>query len=355
MKYFFGLLVCFLAGGEVVLVHNVLLHQRGRRRLSSKSLSFCWVVGWSLFLPSLGIVAYVSTPSHFILYILLCAAVALLIPRIGIWSALRLKKRFPLLNGLVPDMMDESVDQKHHQNLFFRIFDLGTSFLSIISLLVAILLSGSVLLIGVSALPDHQLDRKIEAAAAVMQKEGNYPTYLYPSTSFQRDNWTEASILDMIYTGNNNYSLESAFLQKQYSSKFPDDHGVGDLLHDVSDTKAERGDYYTRSSYWLGMRIFLIPLLNLFGYETLRPLLLLFCSLIFFLGILKVNDTLGKIEALIYGTSLLLANWFIAVTQWATAFCFLISVFAILWIARTKSNINPCLFFLLLGGGNLLF
>ncbi len=247
----------------------------------------------------------------------------------------------------------KDIEKKPPAPWWKRAFRLDTSLLKLAAVFGAVLAASSILLILVSAIPDANIDQNIRISSEEMSKEGKYPEVVPGREDYyyRVDNWTEAALLNMIYTGSSERPVEAAFAQKEYQPNEKGVSGVERLAAAVQDGSEENGSYALRSTYWLGVRIFLLPLLTVADYYTLRPFLLFFNLTLFFgMAILlakKVNTKTGTA----FFFSVLMLNCFVSVVQWCNGLpCFWIAAAVIIYVlCRFPQKINYCCLFLLVG------
>ncbi len=218
------------------------------------------------------------------------------------------------------------------------------------ALLLAVLAAASFLLVLVSAIPDKTIDANIAASSEKMAKEGKYPHLVSDPIYFQVDNWTEGALLNMLYNGDSSSPLESAFVQKEYWPDEGDKSGVGRLAAMINGGTEENGYYMTRSTYWLGMRILLLPLLSLMDYYTIRPIFFFVNLLLLALCTLSISRWFGTKTAMLYFASLLMLNWYVPMTLWCNgAFCLWICTAAIGVLLKKFEKLSLFCLFLVTG------
>lgn len=246
-------------------------------------------------------------------------------------------------------------DKEIHSSIK-SIFNLNTSILRIVAMLVGMTLAGSVLLVLVCGLPEERIDRNIKISSDAMSIQTNYPNVMLNNPYMQQDNWSDATLLDMIYTGTSQHPIESAFAQKQYS--IGDSGGVERLSDAVNDINNPNGKYILRSTYWHGMRIFLIPLLLFKDYYWIRMAIVLLSFILLTICVLRIENKLGFRQGLAFAFSLIMLNWFVVTGLWSDgAPCLWVSCIMILLLLGMKNRVNldVCCLFILAGGAASYF
>ncbi len=227
-------------------------------------------------------------------------------------------------------------------------------------ILLCAILIGSLLIVAVSAIPDDAIDANIALSSDKMSQEGNYPSLVPNKVYFQLDNWTEAAMLNMLYNGDSGHPLRSAFVQREYAPNDWEDEeglsGVVRLAAAVNDGTEENGTFWVRSTYWLGMRIFLLPLLCLADYFSIRYMLLFVNLLVVALCTLIIGRRFGLKSGMLFFTSLIMLNWYIPMVQWCNgALCLWICTAAICLLIKRYEKINFFYLYLLIGAATSYF
>lgn len=208
------------------------------------------------------------------------------------------------------------------------------------------LLVCSSLLTAVCLIPDERIDLSITTSSEQLSKEGVYPHVLGSSRAYRVDNWTEAAYLTMIYLGDNESPLRSAFGQKSYWKGDNPVQALEALTHgDVSN-----GLYYMRSQYWLGSRVLTIPLLSFMSYHDTRVVLQLSTMAIIICTAYYLLIYLGRHVSIAYLLSLFSINFIIPGSIWTNGFaCIWIASLASIYLLKKDIRSSCLLFFLFLG------
>lgn len=230
-------------------------------------------------------------------------------------------------------------------------FRLDMSFARITALLSGILVLCSCLLILVCSIPDGRIDQNITISADKMTKEGKYPEWVPGSIYYRIDNWTEAALLNMIYTGSSDRPVEAAFAQKEYWAEDGGRSGLDRLNAAVNGGDETTGHFELRSTYWLGMRIFLIPLLAIADYYSLRPILLFINFILFFALALLVSNRIDMKTGMALFVSVIMLNYYTSAVQWCNGLpCLWITALAIAFLLRkSQTTTNYGYLFLVVG------
>lgn len=156
----------------------------------------------------------------------------------------------------------------------------------------------SVLLVLACSMTNGTTKRNIEVSAYKMEEEGVYPRYLVNNPYYQLDNWTEAEVLNFIYSDYEGEPIKTAFSQRSKGGLYNGAVPVGDLERLLANIESDTDmGESIRPAYWVGSRIFLIPLLQVLDYYQIRTLFFVIASMLLFLTVIllckKVNVKLG--------------------------------------------------------------
>lgn len=377
MNHIITALVLLLPGAGAAGLHNWLQNgSKGQKQSllilwASYTLIIDWVLCMFKLLDGWGewdVVDGFCTVKSFVAYSLLAIVLALLFP----YLVRRLSPRLltwcdKFQKRLHPAKKEEKNTKQQIKNLssvkdigkessvpwWKRAFRLDTSVVKLVAVFGAVVVVGSIFLILTSSIPDVNIDQNIRISSEKMSKEGKYPEVVPGREDYyyRVDNWTEAALLNMIYTGSSERPVEAAFAQKEYQPDIKGISGVERLAAAVQDGSEENGSYVLRSTYWLGVRVLLIPLLTVADYYTLRPFLL-FINLALFFGmatlLVKKVDTKTGVA---FFFSILMLNYFVSVVQWCNGLpCLWIAAAVIVYVLfRFPQKINHCCLFLLAG------
>lgn len=123
------------------------------------------------------------------------------------------------------------------------------------------------------------------SAEKIMEREGVYPRYVLHNYYFQLDNWTEAEVLAFIYHNYDEEPVKTAFAERSFGGTYNGRTAEGGLERLIASiNNAEKSKEYIRPSYWVGFRLFLIPLLNFMDYYQIR-----ICFFILGIGLLAAT------------------------------------------------------------------
>lgn len=248
---------------------------------------------------------------------------------------------------------DARVSSSEKPNGIKAILQLKTSAVRLIAALAGMIAIGSILLVLVCCLPEDRIDGNIKTSSDMMSAQGDYPRLMINSEYFQMDNWSDASLLNMIYTGSSRHPVELAFAQKQYYISGKDVTSTGKLHDAIYDANNSNGIYMLRSTYWHGMRIFLIPLLLFKDYYWIRIAIVMFSFILLTICVLKIGKDLGLWQGTVFAISFVMLNWFVTTGLWSDgAPCLWVCCTVILVILglRGRTDLDICCLFVLAGG-----
>ncbi|MBR6033893.1 MAG: hypothetical protein IKP28_04060 [Clostridia bacterium] len=220
-------------------------------------------------------------------------------------------------------------------------------------------------LVGASCIPSEAIHKNTTETAITMLLEGNRKIVNIPYRSFemQFDNYSDALMINTIYSIDSNHPLESAFLnRKNYiegktktveadkvgelssSSKYQYHNEVGEL-YDLVNGEAEESFEYAR--YWHGYIIILRILLTFLNLDAIRIFLFIvlfaLAVVLFYLVQKKTNPLIG----IIFEIGLFSVEYFYLAYTLQGVFVFLIAVIAsivLLIRSETMKNKVPVFF-----------
>ena len=128
------------------------------------------------------------------------------------------------------------------------------------------------LLIIAYALPMHSIHQHISESIPTFEKEGLYPQENINDMSTQRDNFTDAYMINIA-----GYDGKATLLEKAFGSYYTTSNGTENPIEWL---KHENGKTESYARYWHGYVVFLKALLLLFNYEQIRKLLYFFDMLL---------------------------------------------------------------------------
>lgn len=126
-------------------------------------------------------------------------------------------------------------------------------------------------------LPDHSIKRHIAESAQKIAAEGLYPKAIINKEQCQMDNFTDALIMNQIYSIDRKRPLTSAMRMIRMSEKGLDWDQTGLLLRTVNGEPLEEQHY---ARYWHGSSFLYRFLFLTVDYDTLRMLLFIVSTLI---------------------------------------------------------------------------
>ncbi len=223
-------------------------------------------------------------------------------------------------------------------------------------------------LFGASCIPSEAIYRNVKETADVMLEEGNRKIVKMPyrKHEMQFDNYSDALMINTIYSVDSNNPLESALLnRKNYiqgitkkieqdkvgelssSSKYKYHNEVGEL-RDLVNGEAEESFEYAR--YWHGYIILLRPLLTFLNLHGIRILLftILFTLAIALFYILQKKTNI--VIAIIFEIALFSVEYFYLGYTLQGVFIFLIAVISsIILLTRNDAMLSKAPLFFAVG------
>ena len=126
-------------------------------------------------------------------------------------------------------------------------------------------------------LPDKAIKRHIAESAPALADEGNYPKAIINAEQCQMDNFTDALIMNQIYSIDRTKPVSSAMRMVRMSEKGGDWNQTALLLRTVNGETLE-GQHYAR--YWHGSSFLFRPFFMIMDFLTLRHILFIISSLL---------------------------------------------------------------------------
>lgn len=126
-------------------------------------------------------------------------------------------------------------------------------------------------------LPDRSIKAHIAESAPIMPEEGLYPKAIINKEQCQMDNFTDALIMNQIYSIDRKQPVKSAMRMIRMSEKGRDWDQTGLLLRTVNGETLEEQHY---ARYWHGSTFLFRPLFLAMDFVTLRLVLFIVSSLL---------------------------------------------------------------------------
>lgn len=183
-------------------------------------------------------------------------------------------------------------------------------------LYVKVIICLSVILVMVHLFPDERIKGNIKVSVIKMVEEGNYPQQGYPSKYHNLNYYTEASILNFLYLSENEHPVKSSFLNDYYTDKSAEDQsGLGKLVSLINEKDDLSNKVSSRSSYWIGYRIFIRPLLYFTHYYNARYICTFISCIIIVISIIVLSRKTNSVIALMYSFALFSINVMVVVNS----------------------------------------
>lgn len=161
-----------------------------------------------------------------------------------------------------------------------------------LGILLGSILLGTLLLIGVYALPAAPMKANVQRSTEIYDYEGVYPQLMWGYKLSQLDNCTDATmLLAAAYMGEQS-AVERAM--QVYRTEYKEEHQVKSLTHYANDVV---GETYTIAypRYWHGYLVILKPLLLFFDVADIRLMnMVLQLALLFYIFYLMLQKGQGR-------------------------------------------------------------
>lgn len=208
------------------------------------------------------------------------------------------------------------------------------------------------LIIGVHTIPQSAIKENVIISAHTLEKEGLHKSFLNHSL-FTMDNFTDALMLNLAISANNEHPIEAGMMNYNYKSK----NYFIDLAYDtekVAQGKTDNLDKNSYGRYWQGYQVTLRPLLIIFTYPQIRILNYIIFTLLIISIIWLFAQRISTGVAILFGASLLLINFPIVPYSMQFSTCFYIAFISMILLIKcpilTKSNSNIFCSFFIIGG-----
>lgn len=190
----------------------------------------------------------------------------------------------------------------------------------------------SILLILAHMIPEKNIRKNIEGSIQKLEEEGLYREIGYPSVYSKLDGWTEATILNFSYCAESAHPVKGAFFNERYSAQLEPYTGLSGLVELVVNNEGQyAGKTAQRSTYWIGYRIFLRPLLYFTHYFNIRSIFMIFTVFFWVISIIVITKKTNGMYAGLYAFSYLMVNNIVVLYSMSLgAFCFQITSLSII-------------------------
>ncbi len=197
-----------------------------------------------------------------------------------------------------------------------------------------------------SCLPDRSIKRHIAESAPVIAAEGLYPKAILSVEQCQTDNFTDALIMNQIYSIDRQHPVKSAMRMTRMSEKGRDWDQTGLLLRTVNGETLKEQHY---ARYWHGSSFLYRLLFLVMDYTTMRFILFIVSSILILALALSYYRQAGRAKTLALSAGFLLAYGF--VTQFSLQFfpALAITLIGSTIIVRRYESDNFGLLFFIIG------
>ena len=157
-------------------------------------------------------------------------------------------------------------------------------------------------------LPDKGIKAHIAESAPIMVEEGLYPKAIINKEQCQMDNFTDALIMNQIYSIDRKQPVKSAMLMIRMSEKGRDWDQTDLLLRTVNGETLEEQHY---ARYWHGSTFLFRPLFLVMDFVTLRHVLFIVSSLLIVMLLCAYYPKAGLMKTLALAVAFLVTYGFV--------------------------------------------
>lgn len=202
--------------------------------------------------------SWFSPPISFTFYIAVACAMAVALPLLYVLAS---ERRLALRLAAGARSANETRVEKWNTKRIWR------TLLRMAAVLIAGILIGAVLVVGVYALPLDNIQKNVLKSAATVKAEGSYP-FLYSNwRSTRLDNFTD-SIMMLIAAYEGDQGLVKDSMLNTYTRFVDHDPAEGLVKWATGDESGMETHSYSR--YWHGYLVWLKPLLEFMEYAQIR-------------------------------------------------------------------------------------
>lgn len=203
-------------------------------------------------------------------------------------------------------------------------------------------------IIGIQFIPRSAIEKNIKSSAEILKEEGLYKIYGW-NDYHKLDTFTDALILDMIYSSNPEEPIQSGMLNYMFFD------GVNPI-DDLNELVNENPNYYEcghYSRYWHGMQVLIRPLLLFTDYTGIRIVNYIFMACLLTVLCVLMWQRITPAITLCFLLTFSVMNSFILPLCMQYCSCFNIAMIGmialLLWPRTFHSSINTGLLFFILG------
>lgn len=157
-------------------------------------------------------------------------------------------------------------------------------------------------------LPDKNIKAHIAESAPIMVEEGLYPKAIINKEQCQMDNFTDALIMNQIYSIDRKQPVKSAMLMIRMSEKGRDWDQTDLLLRTVNGETLEEQHY---ARYWHGSTFLFRPLFLVMDFVTLRHVLFIVSSILIVILLCAYYPKAGLMKTLALAMGFLVTYGFV--------------------------------------------
>lgn len=217
---------------------------------------------------------------------------------------------------------------------------------------VAMVMTFTVLMIGVSCIPRSAVSRNVVSSMKVMEDEGLYRKIMNFKL-FQLDNFTDTYMMNLVVSADSRHPVEAAMMNYNYkSSNFLDlAYNTEKVAQGQSFSGGVKNSY---ARYWHGYQVVLKPLLVIIDYSVIRVVNYIAMTVLLCGVAVLMWKRIGRKACVLFLVSLLLINFPIVPLSLQFSTCFYISFIAMLLVMMgrniLKDGSNLFTLFFCIGG-----
>jgi len=212
------------------------------------------------------------------------------------------------------------------------------SFLSLLVLFVSLLTLSHLI-------PSVKISTNINKSIATLKDEGVYPNILNFKL-FQLDNYTDALMLNIAASVNEENPLHAAMLNYWHTSG--NNRKIIDDTQAVINNQSSGLEKQSYGRYWQGYLIFLRPALTIMNYNHIRILNYLVLGSLLLLVLYQINIKIGSQIMVFFLLTMILVSFPIVPLSMQFSTVFYISFISILFILNNKTYLQDWSNFILL-------
>lgn len=181
-----------------------------------------------------------------------------------------------------------------------------------------------------------EMRQNLKESIVQLKLEGDYPRVLNSQDhSYRLDNYTDSIILQQAYLMDTQKDPSVIFSNPYVNKTYNSDETSDRILALEEARKNEQGNsHYTH--YWLGMRVFIRPLLYFFTYQNIRGIISTVFIALWFISTIAVHRSLGKYLSIAFFSSVVCMNIPIVTSEIQYVTCFYVMFLSVIAVIKFK-------------------